>query len=221
MAVALTVLALVFLIGGDTLTGAAAYVAIVALFFYTGSFAIGLGPVSWLLISEIYPVRVRASAMSVATFANWAANFVVTVSFLTLLSAITNAGTFFLFAFLTLVAVAYFWRRVPETKGRSWRHLRGDRWAEGLRSGGPVALRVASRSARPSPGAAGSGVSWPPRGLSIPSTAYPRCAGGRGSTRSAAGWAPPRRRGRAGWARSARRPGGCARRRAPRRAGTR
>jgi sugar porter (SP) family MFS transporter len=118
MAVALTVLALVFLIGGDKLTGAAAYVAIVALFFYTGSFAIGLGPVFWLLISEIYPVRIRASAMSVATFANWAANFVVTVSFLTLLSAITNAGTFFLFAFLTVVAVAYFWRRVPETKGR-------------------------------------------------------------------------------------------------------
>jgi len=118
MAVALTVLALVFLIGGTKLTGAGAYVAIVALFFYTGSFAIGLGPVFWLLISEIYPVRVRASAMSVATFANWAANFVVTVSFLTLLSAITNAGTFFLFAFLTLVAVAYFWRRVPETKGK-------------------------------------------------------------------------------------------------------
>ena len=45
----------------------------------------------------------------------------VTVSFLTLLSAITNVGAFFLFAFLTLVAVAYFWRRVPETKGRGWR----------------------------------------------------------------------------------------------------
>jgi sugar porter (SP) family MFS transporter len=118
MALALTVLALTFLIGGSTLTGAAAWVAIVSLFFYTGSFAIGLGPVFWLLISEIYPVRVRASAMSVATFANWAANFVVTVSFLTLLSWITNAGTFFLFAFLTVVAVAYFALRVPETKGK-------------------------------------------------------------------------------------------------------
>jgi sugar porter (SP) family MFS transporter len=117
MAVALVVIALVFTVGGSNLTGSAAIVAIVALFFYTGSFAIGLGPVFWLLISEIYPVRVRASAMSVATFANWAANFVVTISFLTLLSVITDAGTFFLFGFLTLVAVAYFWRRVPETKG--------------------------------------------------------------------------------------------------------
>jgi sugar porter (SP) family MFS transporter len=117
MAVGLTVIGLVFAIGGDSLSGGAAIVAIVALLFYTGSFAIGLGPVFWLLISEIYPARVRASAMSVATFANWAANFVVTISFLTLLSAITNAGTFFLFGFLTIVAVLYFWRRVPETKG--------------------------------------------------------------------------------------------------------
>jgi sugar porter (SP) family MFS transporter len=117
MAVGLTVIALVFVAGGSHLSGSAAIVAIIALFFYTGSFAIGLGPVFWLLISEIYPARVRASAMSVATFANWAANFVVTISFLTLLSAISDAGTFFLFAFLTLVAVVYFWRRVPETKG--------------------------------------------------------------------------------------------------------
>src|SRR6185437_5380888 len=137
MAVALTVLALVFLIGGSTLTGAGAYVAIVALFFYTGSFAIGLGPVFWLLISEIYPVRVRASAMSVATFANWGANFVVTVSFLTLLSAITNAGTFFLFAFLTVVAVAYFWRRVPETKGRRLEDISAD--IEGRKVAGQAA----------------------------------------------------------------------------------
>ncbi|MDQ6837322.1 MAG: sugar porter family MFS transporter [Actinomycetota bacterium] len=117
MALALTVIAVTFLIGGSHLTGTAAIVTIVFLFFYTGSFAIGLGPVFWLLISEIYPVRVRAPAMGVATFANWAANFVVTISFLTLLNAITDAGTFFLFAFLTLVAVVYFWRRVPETKG--------------------------------------------------------------------------------------------------------
>ena len=53
------------------------------------------------------------------TMANWGANFVVTVSFLTLLGAIGNAGTFFLFAGLSLVAVIYFQRKVPETKNRS------------------------------------------------------------------------------------------------------
>src|ERR1017187_9093233 len=92
---------------------------IAGLLLYTGSFAIGLGPVFWLLISEIYPVKIRGQAMSVATMANWGANFVVTISFLTLLSAIGNAGTFFLFAGLSIVALAYFQRQVPETKNRS------------------------------------------------------------------------------------------------------
>ncbi len=126
MAVALIVLALAFVIGGDHLTGATAIVAIGALLVYTGSFAIGLGPVFWLLISEIYPVSIRGQAMSVATIANWGANFVVTVSFLTLLGAIHGAGTFFLFGFLTLVALVYFQRRVPETKNRSLQAIEHD-----------------------------------------------------------------------------------------------
>jgi sugar porter (SP) family MFS transporter len=123
MALAMVVVALAFALGGDQLHGAAAYVAIAGLLLYTGSFAIGLGPVFWLIISEIYPVRVRGQAMSVATMANWGANFVVTVSFLTLLSALGNAGTFFLFAGLSVVALAYFQRRVPETKNRSLQDL--------------------------------------------------------------------------------------------------
>jgi hypothetical protein len=47
----------------------------------------------------------------------------VTVSFLTLLSAIDGVGVFFLFGFLTLVALGYFWRKVPETKGRSLQEI--------------------------------------------------------------------------------------------------
>jgi sugar porter (SP) family MFS transporter len=126
MAVALTTIAVDFAVGGNDLHGAGAVVAIVALAVYTGSFAIGLGPVFWLLISELYPQRLRGTAMSVATIANWAANFVVTISFLTLLSAITNAGTFFLFAALTIVALIYFMLRVPETKGRTLTDIERD-----------------------------------------------------------------------------------------------
>src|ERR1019366_1017490 len=97
MAAGMIVVALTFGIGGSQLHGGAAYIAIAGLLLYTGSFAIGLGPVFWLLISAIYPVKIRGQAMSVATMANWGANFVVTISFLTLLSAIGNPGTFFLF----------------------------------------------------------------------------------------------------------------------------
>ena len=125
MAVGMAVTACCFL-GGENLKGALAIVAVIGLFIYTGSFAIGLGPVFWLLIAEIYPLKIRGAAMSVASMANWAANFVVTVSFLTLLSAIGGSGAFFLFGFLTLVALAYFWRKVPETKGRSLQEIERD-----------------------------------------------------------------------------------------------
>ena len=125
MAVGMVITALSFL-GGSHLTGALAVVAVIGLLIYTGSFAIGLGPVFWLIIAEIYPLRIRGAAMSVATMANWAANFVVTVSFLTLLSAVGGVGAFFLFGFLTLVALGYFWRRVPETKGRSLQEIERD-----------------------------------------------------------------------------------------------
>jgi sugar porter (SP) family MFS transporter len=118
MAIGMVVTACAFL-AGDTLHGATAYVGIAGLLIYTGSFAIGLGPVFWLMIAEIYPLRIRGQAMSVATMANWGANFVVTISFLTLLNAISAKGVFFLFAFLTLVALVYFVKRVPETKGQS------------------------------------------------------------------------------------------------------
>jgi sugar porter (SP) family MFS transporter len=126
MATGMVVVALTFAIGGSHLHGGTAYIAIAGLLLYTGSFAIGLGPVFWLLISEIYPVRVRGQAMSVATMANWGANFLVAISFLTLLSAIGNAGTFFLFAGLSLVALAYFQRQVPETKNRSLQAIERD-----------------------------------------------------------------------------------------------
>lgn len=118
MTVALGAVGVDFL-GGSHLHGASAVVAVVALFCYTAGFAIGLGPVFWLLISEIYPVDLRGRAMSVATMANWGSNFVVTLTFLTLLSAVHGFGTFFLFAFLGLASVVYVAVRVPEARGRS------------------------------------------------------------------------------------------------------
>jgi sugar porter (SP) family MFS transporter len=125
MAVGMIIVGCAF-IGGSTLHGGLAYLAIAGLLIYTGSFAIGLGPVFWLLISEIYPLRIRGAAMSVASMANWGANFIVTISFLTLLSAISGVGVFFLFGFLTVVALGYFWKKVPETKGRSLQEIERD-----------------------------------------------------------------------------------------------
>jgi sugar porter (SP) family MFS transporter len=119
MVVGMAVLGTSFAIaGGTTLSGATSIAALVGLGVFTGSFAIGLGPVFWLLISELYPLKIRGHAMSLATIANWLANFVVTISFLTLLNAIDGTGVFFLFGLLSLVAMFYFSRVVPETKNR-------------------------------------------------------------------------------------------------------
>ncbi len=84
-----------------------------------GSFAVGLGPVFWLLIAEIFPMRVRGMAMSLATAVNWAANLLVSSTFLSLIQALGPANTFRLFGVVNLVAWVFVFQLVPETRGRS------------------------------------------------------------------------------------------------------
>lgn len=112
----------------------ASYLALVALLVYIAAFAIGLGPVFWLMISEIYPTGIRSKSMSVATVLNWAANFVVAGSFLTLISLISRQGTFFLFGGLGILAILFFAWRVPETKGKSLEQIQKDLAPAGARA---------------------------------------------------------------------------------------
>ena len=98
---------------------AAGIVTLVALVVFIASFAFSLGPVVWTVINEIFPGRVRGRAVAVATAVNWGAAFVVSEFFLTLVEAIGEAGTFWLFAFFCAAGGAWIWKRVPETKGRS------------------------------------------------------------------------------------------------------
>lgn len=113
----------------------ASYLALVALIVYIASFAVGLGPVFWLMISEIYPMGIRSKAMSLATVLNWAANFVVAGTFLTLISLITRQGAFFLFGFLGILAIAFFAWKVPETKDKSLEQLQHELVGGGAASG--------------------------------------------------------------------------------------
>ncbi|MEO6874819.1 MAG: sugar porter family MFS transporter, partial [Opitutaceae bacterium] len=73
------------------------YVAIGGLVIYVACFAFGLGPIFWLLIAEIYPLKIRGAAMSAVTVTNWALNLVVAVTFLTLVAAVGHAVTFWLY----------------------------------------------------------------------------------------------------------------------------
>jgi sugar porter (SP) family MFS transporter len=122
--VALCGLALFFLI--PAIQHAVGIGALALLILYIAGFAIGLGPVFWLMISEIYPTGVKSKAMSVSTIANWLSNFIVAGTFLTLSSAITRPGIFFLYAGIGVLAFVFFLLRVPETKGRSLEDIQGE-----------------------------------------------------------------------------------------------
>jgi MFS transporter, SP family, galactose:H+ symporter len=113
MCVSLAALGLGFAIGGEPLK----WIGVLSLAVYIASFAIGLGPVFWLLISEIFPLNVRGQAASVATMANWLSNFIVSLTFLTLLNALGSVWTFILYAVLCGVGVWFCLRFVPETRG--------------------------------------------------------------------------------------------------------
>jgi MFS family permease len=102
------------------------WVALAGLVLFIASFAVGLGPVFWLMISEIFPVGARGKAMSVCTIANWGANFLVAQTFLSLSEAITRQGVFFLYAALAVASVVLFAKSVPETKGRSLEQIQND-----------------------------------------------------------------------------------------------
>jgi sugar porter (SP) family MFS transporter len=87
--------------------------------FYILSFGIGLGPVVWLLISEIYPTKIRGKAMSIATLSVWGANWLVAETFLSLINAAGPAGTFWIFAGICVLGFLFCLYFVPETKARS------------------------------------------------------------------------------------------------------
>ena len=122
---ALSLLALAFGQAQGT-GGPLAYATLLSLCAYVAFFAIGLGPVFWLLISEIFPLGVRGRAMGVATVGQWVFNLVVTATFLDLVAALGAPGTFVVYAVLTLVALGFTAKLVPETKGRTLEAIEAD-----------------------------------------------------------------------------------------------
>jgi sugar porter (SP) family MFS transporter len=104
----------------------AGWLALVALIVYIACFAMGLGPIFWLMISEIFPLELRGPAMALCTMANWLFNFIVSFTFLSAVDALGKDGTFWLYAVIGVIAVAFFWRAVPETNGRSLEEIQDD-----------------------------------------------------------------------------------------------
>lgn len=100
-------------------TGAQALdvLAVVGLLGYIASFAASIGPLPWVMMSEIFPGRVRGLAMSVTSLSNWAFNFLVVFSFPVLVASLGLGWVFGLYAFVCALGVFFTWRWVPETSG--------------------------------------------------------------------------------------------------------
>ena len=103
---------------------------------YISCFAVSVGPVTWVILSEMFPNNIRARAMSLATFALWASNFVVSQTFpmldenVWLVARFNHGFTFYVYAVFCVVLVGVVWLAVPETKGRSLEEIE-DHWCPG------------------------------------------------------------------------------------------
>lgn len=104
---------------GATPINAQKAIILVALFIYIGGYQVGFGPIAWLLISEIFPLKVRGKAVSIAVVTNFFFNAVMAFLFPVELETIGSAGTFFLYAAILAAGIVYIRRYVPETKGFS------------------------------------------------------------------------------------------------------
>lgn len=97
----------------------AAALAVIALLLYVGSYQVSFGPISWLMVSEIFPLRTRGRALSITVLLNFAANALVTFSFSPLEAAIGTAATFLIFGIIGIISLIFIIFKVPETKGLS------------------------------------------------------------------------------------------------------
>ncbi len=115
MALTLSGLSLAFYLGasGDAMR----FIAIACTFIYIICFAFSLGAILWLIVSEIFPLEVRATTMGVAVFSCWIANFAVSSTFLTLLNALGPSATFLLYALMCVFSFVFCYYKTPETKG--------------------------------------------------------------------------------------------------------
>lgn len=133
MAIALFVLGFSFLFH-ETVGDALQWLSLGSMVIYIPFFALTLGPVGYVIMSEVFPTRVRGLGMSVALFFNWVANFVVANTFLSLASALTAegnqititgepgpnpGGAFLVYAVIAIIGIIFVLRMVPETKGHS------------------------------------------------------------------------------------------------------
>nr|XP_033818978.1 solute carrier family 2, facilitated glucose transporter member 10 isoform X2 [Geotrypetes seraphini] len=95
------------------------WIALLSMMAFVSAFSIGFGPMTWLVLSEIYPAEIKGRAFAFCNCFNWLANIVITLSFLDVIDAIGLSWTFLLYGVMGGMAVVFIYLCVPETKGQS------------------------------------------------------------------------------------------------------
>ncbi len=120
MSIAMTFLALTFITGHER-----GYFVLVCIMGYLAAFGFSLGPVVWVLISEIFPNRLRSYAVAIATFALWGANFVVSLTFPYLLNNL-KGWSFVIYGAMCVLCLLFVLKFLEETKGKSLEEIEMD-----------------------------------------------------------------------------------------------
>jgi MFS family permease len=95
------------------------WLPLTSLILFIATFAIGAGPMPWLMVSEILPAKVKAPGSSAAAFTNWFLAFIVTLIFLDIQNAIGSSGAFWMFGCFCILGILFTIFLLPETKGKS------------------------------------------------------------------------------------------------------
>ena len=97
-----------------------------AVWVYVACFAFSLGPIPWLIMTEVFPLSIRGRAVGLVTMAGWGSNIIISLSFLPLMETIGIASTFWAYAVISFLGIFFVWRLVPETKGRTLEDIERD-----------------------------------------------------------------------------------------------
>lgn len=129
--------AAISLMGVGVLFAIGSNLVIIPLLIYVACFAFSYGPIVWVIISEIFPTKIRGLAVSIGSLSLMVTGFFITLTNPIFIETIKPAGTFFLYGVLTLPAIWFIYKYVPETKGKtleeiemSWKMLNGKQQKE-------------------------------------------------------------------------------------------
>jgi SP family arabinose:H+ symporter-like MFS transporter len=111
--------AAISLFGVAILFAVGSSLVIIPLLLYVACFAFSYGPIVWVIISEIFPTKIRGLAVSIGSLSLMVTGFFITLTNPIFIESIKPSGTFFLYGALTLPAIWFIWKFVPETKGKT------------------------------------------------------------------------------------------------------